>query len=105
VQRVAVETGFSRFPVRADDRLVGFVHVKDALVGDHHLDEALPARFLHPMPDVDCTMPLPDVLTTLRRTRSHMGNVVRDGRSVGVVALEDVVEEVVGEIVDAAHTA
>ncbi|SHH46116.1 Hemolysin, contains CBS domains [Jatrophihabitans endophyticus] len=105
VQRLAAETGFSRFPIRRGDRLVGFVHVKDALVGDLVSDVAMPARFRHAMPAVDVAMPLPDVLTTLRRARSHLGHVVENGRSVGVVALEDVVEEVVGEIADTTHTA
>ncbi len=105
VQQAAAATGFSRFPVRSGDRLLGFVHVKDALVGRAGEGEAMAATHLRRMPDVPVTMPLPDVLTTLRRTRSHMGNVVQDGRSIGVVALEDVVEEVVGEITDAAHTA
>lgn len=103
LERVAAETGYSRFPVRDGDRLIGFVHVKDALTGDHGPGEALADRHLRAMPELAPDTPLPDVLTELRRARSHMGLVVSDGRSVGVVALEDVVEEVVGEIVDTAH--
>lgn len=103
VQQAAAATSFSRFPVRADGRLLGFVHVKDAMVSPTEGRE-FTAEHLRPMPDVPVDMPLPDVLATLRRARSHMGNVVADGRSVGVVALEDVVEEVVGEITDTAHT-
>ncbi|GAB2457205.1 hemolysin family protein [Jatrophihabitans fulvus] len=96
LQHVAADTGFSRFPLRDGDRLIGFVHVKDALVGGGADDAPLAPRFLRRMPQVDVTTPLPDVLTALRRARSHMGTVVADGRSIGVVALEDVVEQVVG---------
>ncbi|MEO9139908.1 MAG: hemolysin family protein, partial [Jatrophihabitans sp.] len=97
LQEYAVETGFSRFPVRDGDLLVGFVHVKDALIGDHEPSEPLARRHLHAMPHIDAATLLPDVLTALRRARSHMGNVIADGQSIGVVALEDIVEEVVGE--------
>lgn len=105
LEHVAIATGYSRFPVRDSGRLIGFVHVKDALTGAHEPDEPLVQRHLRAMPSVDASMLLPDVLAELRKARSHMGRVVADSVTIGVVALEDVVEEVVGEIIDTSHSA
>ena len=101
LERITLETGYSRFPVREGRRLLGFVHVKDVLIGaasepDAAADEPLARHYLHALPVLRPGMPLPDVLTALRRARSHMGDVVAGGQSLGVVALEDVVEQVVG---------
>lgn len=104
LERLASETGFSRFPMR-DGGLVGFVHVKDTLTGERNADEPFGRAQLHAMPVLAPDTPLPDVLTALQKAHSHLGHVVSGGASIGVVALEDVVEEMVGEIVDTAHTA
>ena len=101
LERIALETGYSRFPMREGRRLLGFVHVKDVLIGaasepDVATDAPLARHYLHALPVLRPGMPLPDVLTALRRARSHMGDVVAGGQSLGVIALEDVVEQVVG---------
>ena len=115
LEQLVVVTGFSRFPVRSvqdeagtDDvvegGLVGFVHVKD-LLGMSAADrtQPLPRSIMRPMPELPADLPLEDVLTALQRNRSHLAQVV-DGRgAVGVLALEDVVEEFVGEVEDATN--
>ena len=88
-------TGYSRFPVAEAGRLVGYVHVKDLLDG-----RRLRVR---PMPAIAADTPLPDVLTALRQSHSHLATVMADDRLLGVLALEDVLEELTGEIVDATH--
>jgi CBS domain containing-hemolysin-like protein len=101
-QRVA-ETGFSRFPVAAGDgRLIGYVHLADVL----HVPTASRARPLsrgtiRAMPQVAADTPLHEVLALLQRTGAHLAQVVDSGRPLGVVALEDVLEELVGEVRDA----
>jgi CBS domain containing-hemolysin-like protein len=105
-QRVA-ETGFSRFPVAdADGGLVGYVHLADVLhVPTARRDRPLARGTIRALPQVAAGTPLHEVLALLQRTGAHLAEVVdrgRDGsRLLGVVALEDVLEELVGEVRDA----
>ncbi|WP_448624916.1 hemolysin family protein [Geodermatophilus sp. URMC 64] len=101
-QRVA-ETGFSRFPVAAGDgRLVGYVHLADVLhVPLARRNRPLPAGAVRPLPTVAAGIPLHEALSLLQRTGAHLAEVVDGGRPLGVVALEDVLEELVGEVRDA----
>ena len=106
IEEVCAETGFSRFPVASGSgELLGYLHVKDVLETD-------PERRLRPVDDkwirsfatVRPGDVLHDSLSTLQARGAHMGRVVGDdGGVLGLVALEDVLEELVGEIRDAAH--
>jgi CBS domain containing-hemolysin-like protein len=99
--RVAA-TGFSRFPVAADGRLLGYVHLADVLhVPTARRDRPLSPRTVRPLPQVGADTPLHEVLALLQRTGAHLAEVVHAGRPLGVVALEDVLEELVGEVRDA----
>jgi CBS domain containing-hemolysin-like protein len=113
LEELVVITGFSRFPVRSDDDdpatpeaveggLLGFVHVKDVLgLSERERREPLVARRLRRMPRVPADLPLAEVLELLQRQKSHLGQVVDGaGSAVGVIALEDVVEQFVGEVED-----
>lgn len=106
VERVCAETGFSRFPVGSEDgELVGYLHIKDVLETDPtRRDHAVDDKWIRPFATVRPHDVLHDALETLQRRGSHMGRVVDDeGTVLGLVALEDVLEELVGEIRDAAH--
>ncbi|MGW5381716.1 hemolysin family protein [Nocardia sp. NPDC003963] len=109
IENAVAETGFSRYPVRASDgSLVGYLHVKDVL--DKVSDETagpgteIPRTDIRPLPTVLMGTTLYEALARLRRTSSHLGRVV-DGRgnTVGIVALEDLVEEFVGTVRDTTH--
>jgi CBS domain containing-hemolysin-like protein len=100
-ERVAA-TGFSRFPVAGDGRLLGYVHLADVLhVPTARRNRPLPPRTVRPLPQVGADTPLHEVLALLQRTGAHLAEVVHAGRPLGVVALEDVLEELVGEVRDA----
>jgi CBS domain containing-hemolysin-like protein len=101
-QRVA-ETGFSRFPVAAGDgRLIGYVHLADVLhVPTARRDRPLARGTVRLLPEVAADALLHEVLALLQRTGAHLAHVVDRGRPLGVVALEDVLEELVGEVRDA----
>lgn len=103
IEAAVSRTGFSRFPVEDDDGvLCGYLHLKDALmVEDELLDEPTASDLVRPLPSVNATESLRDVLATLQRTGAHLA-LVTDGAGevLGVVALEDVLEELVGEITD-----
>ncbi|MBF6136696.1 HlyC/CorC family transporter [Nocardia otitidiscaviarum] len=109
IESAVAETGYSRYPVRATDgSLVGYLHVKDVLdlVADDKAgpDTPIPRTDIRPLPSVSGGATLFEALARLRRTNSHLGRVV-DGRgtTVGIVALEDLVEEFVGTVRDATH--
>jgi CBS domain containing-hemolysin-like protein len=104
LETVAARAGYSRYPVRDDGRLVGYVHVKDVLeFDDERRNRPVSARWIRPLADVRTGDPLRTALATMQRARAHLGRAVDDdGALVGVVALEDVLEELVGEIRDEA---
>jgi len=101
--RLARSTGYTRFPLCQEggglDAAVGVVHVKD-LVTAEPLPESLEA-LARPLGRVSESMLLGELLRELRRERRHMALVVDEhGTTVGLVTLEDVLEELVGEIED-----
>jgi CBS domain containing-hemolysin-like protein len=101
-------TGFSRFPVRdADGVLSGYLHLKDVLQTDEDaLNAPTSSDLVRPLPSVSVTEPLKTVLSTLQRTGAHLALVTDGGGQVlGLVALEDVLEELVGEITDELNAA
>jgi CBS domain containing-hemolysin-like protein len=112
VELRCAETGFSRFPVRAPEsgeeatELAGYLHIKDVLSADpDQADRSIEAKWLRPFATVRPGTRLHEALTTLQRRGAHVGRVVEeDGSLVGLITLEDVLEELVGEIRDAAHT-
>lgn len=100
----AAETGFTRFPVKHGDidHVVGFVHVKDVLVRDPDELERVRVRdLLRPIPAVPETRDLEQLLVDLRADRSAAVLVVDEfGGTAGMLTLEDILEELVGEIED-----
>lgn len=106
VEDLCAATGFSRFPVRNGDQdLVGYLHIKDVLETDpERRERPIEDKWIHPFATVRNGDVLHDALETLQRRGAHMGRVVDgDGRTLGLATLEDVLEELVGEIRDAAH--
>lgn len=106
VEDLCAATGFSRFPVAGEDgEWIGYVHIKDVL----EIDEArrlrpIDDKWIRPFASVRPDDVLHDALETLQRRGAHMARVVADdGTITGLVTLEDVLEELVGEIRDAAH--
>ncbi|HAM12464.1 MAG TPA: hypothetical protein DCO91_03950, partial [Microbacterium sp.] len=99
---------YSRYPV-ADtsiDDIVGFVHVRDLF--DAASDDAGKpvARLVRDIPYVPATARVLPTLTSLRARGHHIAVVVDEyGGTDGIVTLEDLVEEVVGEIFDEYDTA
>ncbi|WP_181789043.1 hemolysin family protein [Streptomyces phytophilus] len=110
VEELTVRTGYSRFPVRgaggtADPVYLGYLHVKDVLDLDER-ERAVPAHLFRPMAVLRPGLPLDDALAAMRRGASHLAAVAdpaAPGRVLGLVALEDVLELLVGEVRDPAH--
>jgi CBS domain containing-hemolysin-like protein len=103
VEAAAARTGFSRFPVVGEEGdLIGYLHLKDALeIKDVHRNRPIARGWIRPLPEVRVTDQLRSVLATMQRSGAHMALAVDDaGAPQGVVALEDVLEELVGEVRD-----
>lgn len=100
----ARETGFSRFPVAGEDKdhIVGVVHVKQAFaVPLANRDDAYAGGLMTEVTEIPETQRLDPLLMELRATGLQMAVVVDEfGGTAGVVTLEDVVEELVGEVAD-----
>jgi CBS domain containing-hemolysin-like protein len=100
----ARQTGHSRFPVHTgrEDDVLGSVHVKDLLTvpADQHRDTPV-TQVMAPMLAVPESEPLRRLLADLRREQRTFALVVDEyGGTAGIVTVEDVLEELVGEIED-----
>ena len=105
IQRALAESGYSRFPViDASERFIGYVHIKDVLTLVDDPDAVIDLSVVRPLPEVPDSTPLPEALSRLRRENSHLALVTgHDGAVSAIVALEDLVEDVVGAVRDGAH--
>lgn len=104
LERRFVDSGRSRLPLfrRNLDDVVGFVHAKDLVaLGGAERSQPVPTRLIRRLLVVRATRNLGDVLLAMQRSRVHVALVLdRDGRTEGLVSLEDVLESLVGQIAD-----
>ncbi|MGV9245058.1 hemolysin family protein [Streptomyces sp. NPDC003710] len=97
LERLSAESGFSRFPVVDEGRrIVGYLHVKDALDASPR-NAPFRVSDMRPVARVRGSTPLDDVLTAMRGSRTHLAAVLgTDGRLAGLVTMEDVLRELFG---------
>ncbi len=107
-ERLVSHTGYSRYPVRsvADDggpgELSGYLHLKDVLYADDaERAEPVAAWRIRQFAVVRPEDEVEDVLAAMQRTGSHLARVDGPQGAVGIVFLEDILEELVGEVRDA----
>ena len=108
-EQVVVDSGHSRLPVQGPaglDDVRGFVHAKDLLTLDAvGADRPVPLRLVRRMLVVPRDRSLEDLLLEMRRVRVHFALVSDDdGTTAGIVTLEDLLEELVGDILDESDT-
>jgi CBS domain containing-hemolysin-like protein len=138
VERALTETGYSRFPVTdASGTAIGYLHIKDVLPQINDPDAVLDVTMVRPLPRLPASLPLPDALSRMRRSKSHLALVVDEcgpdecmpdesvreahvlddaapgdnsdaapapnGTVTAMVALEDMVEDLVGTVRDGTH--
>ena len=87
--------------MRGEQGLLGFVHVMDVLDAEAR-DRPIADEHVTPFVEFSAGAALPEVLATMRREGTHLGRVVVDGRTTGLVALEDVLEQLIGDVRDVA---
>ncbi|MGH3626433.1 MAG: hemolysin family protein [Sciscionella sp.] len=111
VETAVAGTGFSRFPLRAAEdatlQLTGYLHVKDILdLAGASPETVVPRGRIRGLPELPADAHLDEALAALRRAQSHLAIAVSSaGTLLGVVTLEDLVEEYVGTVRDGTHVA
>ncbi|MEO6412384.1 MAG: hemolysin family protein [Pedococcus sp.] len=106
VERLVAKRGFSRYPLLdGSGELSGYLHLKDVLYADDtERDIAVPVKRVRKLATVQAADEVEEVLRTMQRTGAHLARVVDpEGHDIGVVFLEDVIEELVGEVTDASQ--
>ncbi|HWU33117.1 MAG TPA: hemolysin family protein, partial [Marmoricola sp.] len=103
IEDLCARTGYSRFPVQGDDgTMLGYIHIKDVLSADvQGRARVLDDGQIRPFANVPTGSTLVSALTTLQTRSAHLA-LIRDehGAVLGIAALEDVIEELVGTIRD-----
>jgi len=97
------QDGHSRMPVYRDtlDEIVGMVHIRDVMPYWGGTNEFQLPQIIRPLLFVPQSMPVVDLLAKMRVSRLHMAVIVDEyGGTDGLVTIEDLVEEIVGEIED-----
>lgn len=104
IEHAVAKHGFSRYVV-VDDAAqpIGYVHLKDVLdAAEADYGRPVPAGLVRPMITVASDADLEDALAIMRQARAHLARVRgRSGHTEGVLFLEDILEELVGEVQDA----
>ena len=106
VERLVAKHGFSRFAIAdAAGEVVGYLHLKDILYADDaQHSQPVPLKRVQRLATVRSDDEVEDVLATMQLTGAHLARVVDlEGAVTGVVFLEDVLEELVGEVTDASQ--
>lgn len=105
VERAVARSGFSRYALVNDDgEPTGYLHLKDVLDLDdaNEFDEPVPPKRIRKLISIFRDMDLEDALAAMRRSGVHLARVFDDtGATRGVLFLEDIIEELVGEVQDA----
>lgn len=100
--QLIIQSGHSRIPVYQDniDNIIGTLHAKDLLNywGNEDVDVRTIVRPPYFIPE---TKKISEVLNDLRENKSHMAIVIDEyGGTAGILTLEDVIEEIIGDVVD-----
>ncbi|TXK75867.1 hemolysin family protein [Paenibacillus sp. N3.4] len=100
--RMVHETKHTRYPVGDQDKdtIVGFVHIADLLTADPDEEQDI-KTFIRPILNVPESMEVSRVLKLMQKKRSQLAIVVDEyGGTAGLLTLEDILEEIVGELHD-----
>lgn len=104
ILRLLEDCGFTRIPIYENslDNIVGILHAKDLLrLWGQELEKDLPKEILRPPFFAPHNIRVIDLLKELRQNKMHMAILTDEyGGTVGIVTIEDILEEIVGEIQD-----
>ncbi|PXA72715.1 hemolysin family protein [Cryobacterium arcticum] len=111
VEKAVTRHGFSRYVLDSDSgEPAGYIHLKDVLglnvdpvgVGRNGYTDPIPAKLIRQLVSIFEDTDLEDALATMRRSGAHLARTfTATGDATGVLFLEDIIEELVGEVQDA----
>ncbi|WP_416322143.1 CNNM domain-containing protein [Mycoplasmopsis felis] len=93
------ETNYSRIPVEQNGQLIGILLLKDIF----HLKKGKIINYIKRVPLISSNSILSSALEKMRAARAQMGFVVENNNStdvIGIITIEDIIEEIIGEIYD-----
>jgi CBS domain containing-hemolysin-like protein len=104
LRELAIREQYSRIPVYdgSIDRVLGFIHVRDMFeLDDQQRRQRTLRDLMRPVRQVPETKPVADLVKEMQADRAHMVMVIDEyGNTAGLATLEDLVEEIIGEIRD-----
>jgi CBS domain containing-hemolysin-like protein len=103
IVQTVIEEGYSRIPVYREtiDNIIGIIYSKDLISASEHRDIIVLQDILRPAYFIPETKHIGELLKDFQKKRLHMGLVVNEHGGVeGLITLEDIIEEIVGEIED-----
>ena len=104
IEQAVAKHGFSRYIILDEQgEIEGYLHLKDVIDSDEEeADEPVQRKLIRTVKSIGGTVELEDALALMKRDRQHlMANFNDDGKLVGLLFLEDILEELVGEVKDA----
>ncbi|MFM5904513.1 MAG: hemolysin family protein [Micrococcales bacterium] len=104
VEQAITKHGFSRYPLVDDSNgYVGYLHIKDVLdLDEDEYELAFPTKRIRNLVTLSVGTELEDALASMRRGGAHLAKAMNnDGSVAGIIFLEDILEELVGEVQDA----
>jgi putative hemolysin len=93
------QSGHTRIPVCHERKIVGILHSKEFIASDENSRNKW-NQLLRPIQTFKESEPVLNALKVLQGKGYHMGIVFRDQEPVGVITIEDILEEIVGDIFD-----
>jgi CBS domain containing-hemolysin-like protein len=104
VERAVAQRGFSRYILVNDEgEPTGYLHLKDVIdLDESEFNEPVPPKRIRQLISIFRSTDLEDALATMRRSGTHVARAFdENGATQGVLFLEDIIEELVGEVQDA----
>ena len=103
VEAMVAKTGFSRLPVTENGQVVGYVHLKDVLYvrDDAQREQPLPPWRVRPLETLPASIGAEDALRKMQSASTHLEGILdQEGALVGALFMEDLLEELVGQVRD-----
>ncbi len=94
------DTKYTRFPVQNKHGIVGFINVKDFILTHQKDKETTIAELMQPVQTFKSTEKIDDVFRKMQKKHHSFGIVKEKGNFIGIVTMEDAIEEIVGNIYD-----